>query len=174
VIKVATVSFLASWIASGNSSEKDIHNIAPAANPNHIGRNGAKKSTKRNAGIAINGCGREENILRSPAFHRGMPLGTIVAEIAIHSGILCRASAIAIKIPNASLGPKDTHIATHSENECNVITPNMRSALLASAHESMSIERLSYFWSFCSDRRIKYSHTNTHTATHRTTYGIPR
>jgi len=113
-------------------------------------------------------------MLRRPAFHRDIPLGTIVAEIASHSGILCSASAIAINIPNASLGPNDTHIATHSENECKVITHSISNALLASAHESISIESESYFCSLDSDRRIKYSHANTPKATHNTTNGTPK
>lgn len=98
----------------------------------------------------------------------------MVADMANHSGILCKASATAIKIPKASLGPKDTHIATHSENECSVITPNISNALFASAHESMSIERLSYFCNFCSDRKIKYNPARTPHHTHHTTNGIPR
>ncbi len=174
MIIVATVSFLASWNASGRSSANDIHNIAPAANHKPTGKNGANQLTNKNAGIAISGCGKEENILRKPAFHRFIPLGTIVADIANHSGILCNASAIAINIPNAMLGPKETHIATHSENECKVMTHNIKRAFLASTHVSISIDKLSYFESFFSDRRIKNNHANVHTATHRATNGIQK
>jgi hypothetical protein len=77
-----------SLIASGSNSENAIRIIAPAANPNHTGKNHTNCFTNKNAGTAINGCGRLEKILHSPAFRRFIPRGTITALIANHSGML--------------------------------------------------------------------------------------
>jgi hypothetical protein len=49
------VLFGAQAYASGNNSETTIHIIAPAANHNQVGKNGANCFTNKNAGIAIKG-----------------------------------------------------------------------------------------------------------------------
>lgn len=111
---VATVPAGAPSRASGMSSEKHIQNIAPAANHSPTGRNAPNCSTKRNAGMAISGCGSDDAILRRPAFRRGIHLDVMTLEIASHSGTLCRAIATAINIPKLNAGSNETPIAIPS------------------------------------------------------------
>jgi hypothetical protein len=106
-----------SLIASGSNSLNDIQIIAPAANHNHIGNASGIVETTQNAGIAINGCGRLEKILHNHAFRQETHLGTIVREIASHSGIFWIIIMSATKIPNSREGPNETPIAIHSANE---------------------------------------------------------
>jgi hypothetical protein len=59
VVTTATRLLDASSRDSGRISEKTIQIIAPPANPSPIGNRGSKKATKRKAGTAMTGCGKE-------------------------------------------------------------------------------------------------------------------
>ena len=104
-------------IASGSNSLNDIHNIAPAANPNHRGKSCWKNDTNKNAGTATSGCGRDEKMDRRTAFHGLIPLGTITDAMANPSGIFCIAITRATSSHSFQLGPNANHIAIPSVPE---------------------------------------------------------
>lgn len=157
---VATVVDGASSNASGNNSEIAIQSMAPAANHSHSGKNGVNCSTKKNAGKAINGCGKLEKILHNAAFHQGNHFDVITVLIANHSGILCKANANAIKIPNATDGANDTPIAIPSAKECIVMIPTISNTFLLSAPDKSPICKFSYFHSILSAITTNNNHPN--------------
>jgi hypothetical protein len=67
-------------------------------------------------------------ILHNPAFHHGVPLGTICELIASHSGMFCSAMTIKTSVPRAEDAPCATPIAIPSAPECIVMITIMRKA----------------------------------------------
>jgi hypothetical protein len=155
VAMVATVDAGAPSRASGRSSERDIRSIAPAAKPRPIGKNPLNCSTKRNAGMAMSGCGRDVNMLHRPACRRLKPLDVMTVDIAKPSGILCRAIASAMKIPKLSAGSNETPMATPSAKEWRVMTPTIRRIFLVSKLLRLRIWRCSYLLRNLSAKSMK-------------------
>ena len=94
VTAVATVLASAPSSASGMSSAMVIHTMHPAANPMANGSNPANVSTKRNAGTASRGCGREVMTAHAAHFHAGTPREARTVATAIPSGMLWTPMAV--------------------------------------------------------------------------------
>lgn len=135
IVAIVAIYSLGVWsIASGKSSLNDIHSIAHAANPSHRGRSGWNVLTKRNAGTAIIGWGRDEKIDHHTAFQGETHFGTITEPIANHSGIFWIAMTIATSNHSFRLGQKANHIAIHSVHEWIVIIVKNKSSWPAFFH----------------------------------------
>jgi hypothetical protein len=101
--------------------------MAPAAKPKPYGNTLAKRSTKRNAGTAVIGCGNEEKMLQPTQAAKLAPRGRSTALMAKPSGMLCTAIAIVIAAASESPPPKDTPTAAPSAKECTVMTTTINS-----------------------------------------------
>mmetsp|Transcript_10189 Transcript_10189/g.27780 ORF Transcript_10189/g.27780 Transcript_10189/m.27780 type:complete len:290 (-) Transcript_10189:786-1655(-) len=85
--------------ASGNSSAKTIQIMHPAANPSDTGSRNSNVLTKRNDGIAINGCGRHVVTLQKSASTGVAPCDTSTVAFAMPSGMLWMPIATVVSSP---------------------------------------------------------------------------
>ena len=174
VTTVAIYSLGVSWIASGRSSENDIHSIAPAANHKPQGSNGSKRDTKINAGTAIIGWGSDEKIARPTAFRGLTPLGTMTEAIASHSGIFWIAITHATSSHSFRLGQKANHIAIPSVPLCTVIIARKSNICAADFHDMF--QKLMFSSLSCTNflaRMMMMIPTNMPRNTRHTLYSIP-